>query len=170
MRILLVEDERRLAAAVKWGLESHGFVVDVAHTGIDGLWAAEENDYAAIVLDVMLPGLNGFKVCATLRQAGDTTPIMMLTAKDGEYDEAEGLDTGADDYLTKPLELTELLARVRLQSLVSEYGWSLWGSIQASASTLDFDFEGWGQDRLDKAVATFRGPRFERLLDEVTGG
>ena len=64
----------------------------------------------------------------------------------------------------------ELLARVRLQSLVSEYGWSLWGSIQASASTLDFDFEGWGQDRLDKAVATFRGPRFERLLDEVTGG
>jgi DNA-binding response OmpR family regulator len=113
VRILVVEDERRLAAAVKWGLESHGFVVDVAHTGVDGLWAAEENDYAAIILDVMLPGLNGFKVCETLRQAGDTTPIMMLTAKDGEYDEAEGLDTGADDYLTKPFSYVVLVARLR---------------------------------------------------------
>jgi DNA-binding response OmpR family regulator len=109
----VVEDERRLAAAVKWGLESHDFVVDVVQTGPEALWAAEENEYAAILLDVMLPGLNGYKVCATLRQSGDTTPIMMLTAKDGEYDEAEGLDTGADDYLTKPFSYVVLVARLR---------------------------------------------------------
>lgn len=113
MRILVVEDERRLATAVKWGLESHGFVVDVVHNGPDALWAAEENEYAAILLDIMLPGLNGYKVCAALRQSGDTTPIMMLTAKDGEYDEAEGLDTGADDYLTKPFSYVVLVARLR---------------------------------------------------------
>jgi DNA-binding response OmpR family regulator len=113
VRILVVEDERRLATAVKWGLESHGFVVDVVHNGPDALWAAEENEYAAILLDIMLPGLNGYKVCAALRQSGDTTPIMMLTAKDGEYDEAEGLDTGADDYLTKPFSYVVLVARLR---------------------------------------------------------
>ncbi|MFI6681985.1 response regulator transcription factor [Kribbella sp. NPDC050470] len=113
MRLLVVEDERRLAAAVKWGLESHGFVVEVVHSGPEALWAAEENEYAAIILDVMLPGLNGYKVCETLRQTGNTTPIMMLTAKDGEYDEAEGLDTGADDYLTKPFSYVVLVARLR---------------------------------------------------------
>ncbi|MEV0291463.1 response regulator transcription factor [Kribbella sp. NPDC050820] len=113
MRLLMVEDERRLAAAVRWGLESHGFVVDVVHSGPEALWAAEENEYAAIILDVMLPGLNGYKVCETLRQTGNTTPIMMLTAKDGEYDEAEGLDTGADDYLTKPFSYVVLVARLR---------------------------------------------------------
>ncbi len=110
---MVVEDERQLAAALKWGLESHGFTVDVVHTGPEALWAADENTYAAILLDVMLPGLNGYRVCQSLRQSGHTTPIMMLTAKDGEYDEAEGLDTGADDYLTKPFSYVVLVARIR---------------------------------------------------------
>ena len=113
MRLLVVEDERQLAAALKWGLESHGFTVDVVHTGPEALWAADENTYAAILLDVMLPGLNGYRVCQSLRQSGHSTPIMMLTAKDGEYDEAEGLDTGADDYLTKPFSYVVLVARIR---------------------------------------------------------
>lgn len=110
---MVVEDERQLAAALKWGLESHGFTVDVVHTGPEALWAADENTYAAILLDVMLPGLNGYRVCQSLRQSGHSTPIMMLTAKDGEYDEAEGLDTGADDYLTKPFSYVVLVARIR---------------------------------------------------------
>ena len=113
VRLLVVEDEPRLAAALKWGLESHGYTVDVVHSGPEALWAAEENVYAAILLDVMLPGLNGYRVCRSLRQSGDTTPIMMLTAKDGEYDQAEGLDTGADDYLTKPFSYVVLVARLR---------------------------------------------------------
>lgn len=113
MRILIVEDERRLAAALKWGLGAHSFVVDVVHNGQDALWAAEENDYSAIVLDIMLPVINGYKVCAALRAAGNNTPILMLTAKDGEYDEAEGLDLGADDYLTKPFSYVVLVARLR---------------------------------------------------------
>ncbi|RZS45110.1 DNA-binding response OmpR family regulator [Herbihabitans rhizosphaerae] len=113
MRVLVVEDERRLAAALKWGLESHSFTVDVVHDGRDGLWMAQEGDYAAIILDIMLPGLNGYRVCAALRRAGDSTPIMMLTAKDGEYDEVEGIETGADDYLTKPFSYPVLLARLR---------------------------------------------------------
>ncbi|GAA3134243.1 response regulator transcription factor [Kribbella aluminosa] len=109
----MVEDERQLVAALKWGLESHGFTVDVVHSGPEALWAAEEHDYAAILLDVMLPGLNGYRVCESLRRSGDSTPIMMLTAKDGEYDQAEGLDTGADDYLTKPFSYVVLVARIR---------------------------------------------------------
>jgi DNA-binding response OmpR family regulator len=113
MRVLVVEDERRLAAALKWGLESHAFTVEVVHDGRDALWLAQEEDYAAIVLDIMLPGLNGYKVCAQLRRAGNHTPILMLTAKDGELDEVEGLETGADDYLTKPFSYRVLLARLR---------------------------------------------------------
>jgi DNA-binding response OmpR family regulator len=113
VRLLVVEDERRLAAALKWGLEAHSFTVDVAHDGRDALWLAREQDYAAIVLDVMLPGLNGYRVCARLRHSGNTTPILMLTAKDGEYDEVEGLETGADDYLTKPFSYLVLVARLR---------------------------------------------------------
>jgi DNA-binding response OmpR family regulator len=112
MRLLVVEDERRLAEALKWGLESHSYVVDVVHNGVDAVWSVQENDYSAIILDVMLPGLNGYKVCAAIRQSGDTTPIMMLTSKSGEYDEAEGLDTGADDYLTKPFSYVVLVARL----------------------------------------------------------
>ncbi|MFG3437669.1 response regulator transcription factor [Nonomuraea sp. NPDC047897] len=113
MRVLLVEDERRLAELVKGGLAGEGFAVDVAHDGRDGLWMATENSYDVIVLDVMLPRMNGYTVCARLREAGNWTPIMMLTAKDGIHDEAEALDTGADDYLTKPFSYVVLLARLR---------------------------------------------------------
>ena len=113
VRVLLVEDERRLAELVKGGLAGEGFAVDVAHDGRDGLWLATENAYDVIVLDVMLPRLNGYRVCSRLREAGDWTPILMLTAKDGNYDEAEALDTGADDYLSKPFSYVVLLARLR---------------------------------------------------------
>ena len=113
MRVLIVEDEKRVAAAIKRGLEADGFAVDVAPDGTDGLWFARENPYAVIVLDIMLPGLNGYRVCATLRDEGVWTPILMLTAKDGELAEVEALDTGADDFLTKPFSYAVLLARVR---------------------------------------------------------
>ncbi|GAA3852028.1 response regulator transcription factor [Streptomyces sedi] len=113
MRVLIVEDEKRLAISLAQGLRAEGFAVDVVHTGTDGLHRATEGGYDLIVLDIMLPGMNGYRVCAALRAAGDETPILMLTAKDGEYDEAEGLDTGADDYLTKPFSYVVLVARVR---------------------------------------------------------
>ncbi|TLM98685.1 MAG: response regulator transcription factor [Actinobacteria bacterium] len=112
MRVLIVEDEVRLAAHVKRGLEAEGFAVDVARTGTDGLWMATEQAYDAVVLDIMLPGMNGFKVCESLREANNWVPILMLTAKDGEYDEAEALDTGADDFLRKPFSFVVLVARL----------------------------------------------------------
>jgi DNA-binding response OmpR family regulator len=113
MRVLVVEDEVRLAESIARGLAAEGFDTDVVHDGVDALWRAQEADYAAIVLDIMLPGKNGYEVCRELRAEGDTTPILMLTAKDGEYDEAEGLDTGADDYLRKPFSFVVLVARLR---------------------------------------------------------
>jgi DNA-binding response OmpR family regulator len=113
VRVLVVEDEPKIAAAVKRGLTGEGYAVDVADNGIDGLWMATENRYDAIVLDIMLPGKNGYVVCAELRAAGVWTPVLMLTAKEGEFDEAEALDTGADDYLTKPFSFVVLAARVR---------------------------------------------------------
>lgn len=113
MRVLIVEDDAKVAAAVGRGLRAEGIAVDVARDGIDGAWMATENDYDVIVLDVMLPGKNGYVLCAELRAAGDWTPVLMLTAKDGELDEAEGLDTGADDYLTKPFSFVVLIARIR---------------------------------------------------------
>ncbi|HEX2049715.1 MAG TPA: response regulator transcription factor [Actinomycetota bacterium] len=113
MRVLVVEDERRLAAGLRAGLEAEGFAADVALDGRDGLWMARENRYDAIVLDLMLPGLNGFEVCAALRRDGVWSPILVLTAKDGELDEAEALDTGADDFLTKPFSYVVLVARLR---------------------------------------------------------
>jgi two-component system, OmpR family, response regulator len=113
MRVLVVEDEEELARGLRNGLEAEGFAVDLAHDGTDGLWKAREHAYDAIVLDIMLPGMNGFRVCAALRDKGIWTPILMLTAKDGELDEAEALDTGADDYLTKPFSSVVLLARLR---------------------------------------------------------
>lgn len=113
MRVLVVDDERRLARSLKLGLEAEGFAVDVAHDGTDGLWLARENGYDAMVLDLMLPGINGYKVCETLRAEENWTPILMLTAKDGEWDQVEGLDTGADDYLTKPFSFPVLVARLR---------------------------------------------------------
>lgn len=113
VKLLLIEDDEKIAAAVRRGLEAEGFIVDVSHDGEEGLWMATEGSYDLIVLDVMLPGRNGYRVCADLRAAGDWTPILMLTAKAGDLDEAEGLDTGADDYLTKPFSFAVLVARVR---------------------------------------------------------
>ena len=113
MKILLVEDDQKIAAAVKRGLESEGFAVEVAFDGKHGLWLAIEGSYDLIVLDIMLPSRNGYEICADLREQGDWTPILMLTAKDGDLDEAEGLDTGADDYLTKPFSFAVLTARIR---------------------------------------------------------
>jgi DNA-binding response OmpR family regulator len=113
VRILVVEDDKRLAATLRRGLEAEGFAVDNALDGEQGLWLASENPYDAIVLDIMLPKVNGFQVCARLREAGNWTPILMLTAKDGELDEAEALDTGADDYLTKPFSYVVLVAHLR---------------------------------------------------------
>ncbi|MFF5260204.1 response regulator transcription factor [Actinomadura viridis] len=113
MRLLIVEDERRLAASLAGGLAAEGFAVEVVHDGREGLRRALDREYDLIILDIMLPGMNGYRVCAEVRATGDHTPILMLTAKDGEYDEAEGLDTGADDYLTKPFSYVVLLARVR---------------------------------------------------------
>jgi DNA-binding response OmpR family regulator len=113
MRVLIVEDEEHLASAVVNGLEAEGFTVDVAPSGTEGLWRAREHAYDLIVLDILLPGLNGYQLCATLREEGNWVPILMLTAKDGEFDEAEALDTGADDFLTKPFSFVVLLARIR---------------------------------------------------------
>lgn len=113
MRVLVVEDETTLAEGLRRGLEAEGFAADVAYDGVDGLHMARERPYDAIVLDIMLPRMNGYRVCAALREAGVWTPILMLTAKDGEYDEAEALDTGADDYVTKPFSYVALVARLR---------------------------------------------------------
>ena len=113
VRILVVEDDKRLAATLRRGLEAEGFAVDNALDGEQGLWLASETAYDTIVLDIMLPKLNGFQVCALLREANNWTPILMLTAKDGDLDEAEALDTGADDYLTKPFSFVVLVAHLR---------------------------------------------------------
>ncbi|MEU2409595.1 response regulator transcription factor [Streptomyces rubiginosohelvolus] len=113
MRLLIVEDEKRLAVSLARGLTAEGFAVDVVHDGLEGLHRASEGGYDLVILDIMLPGMNGYRVCSNLRAAGHEVPILMLTAKDGEYDEAEGLDTGADDYLTKPFSYVVLVARVR---------------------------------------------------------
>ncbi|XAS77137.1 response regulator transcription factor [Dermatophilaceae bacterium Sec6.4] len=113
MRLLLVEDERRLAAAVAGGLSADGFTVDIAHDGEDGLWRATETPYDVIVLDIMLPKLSGYEVLKRMRAQLLWTPVLMLTAKEGEYDEADALDLGADDYLTKPFSYVVLLAHLR---------------------------------------------------------
>jgi len=110
---LVVEDEERLAAAISRGLVAEGYDVDIAHDGLTGLWRAREHSYAAIILDLLLPGMNGFQVCSTLRAEDNWTPILVLTAKDGDYDLAEALDTGADDFLSKPFSMVVLLARLR---------------------------------------------------------
>ncbi|GAA3039978.1 hypothetical protein GCM10020000_18000 [Streptomyces olivoverticillatus] len=113
MRVLVVEDERRLALALRHGLTAQGFTVDVAHDGPSGLARAMDHAYDVVVLDVMLPGLNGYRVCSRLRACGSDVGILMLTAKDGEWDEAEALDTGADDYLSKPFSFVVLVARLK---------------------------------------------------------
>ena len=113
MRLLVVEDEQRLARALQRGLAAEGFVVDLAHDGPRGLDMARHGDYDAMILDVMLPGLSGYRVVRQLRAERHWLPVLMLSAKDGEYDQADGLDCGADDYLTKPFSYIVLLARLR---------------------------------------------------------
>jgi two-component system, OmpR family, response regulator len=113
MRLLLVEDEVRLGRAIARGLGAEGFAVDLALDGVDGLDKARHGHYDAIVLDVMLPRLSGYRVVQQLRAEENWTPVLMLSAKDGEYDQADGLDAGADDYLTKPFSFVVLLARLR---------------------------------------------------------
>lgn len=113
MRLLIVEDEVRLARTLATGLRGEGYAVDVVHDGREGLAAASTTQYAAIILDIMLPGMNGYVVCDHIRRSGSAVPILMLTAKNGEYDEAEALDTGADDFLSKPFSYVVLAARLR---------------------------------------------------------
>jgi two-component system OmpR family response regulator len=113
VRLLVVEDEVRLARALREGLQADGFAVDLAHTGAAGLELARGGEYDAVVLDVMLPGLSGYRIVESLRSDGNWVPVLMLSAKDGEYDQADGLDVGADDYLTKPFSYVVLLARLR---------------------------------------------------------
>src|SRR5258705_1507864 len=113
MRILVVEDEGRLATALERGLQAEGFAVDLAGDGLSGLDQARHGEYDAMILDVMLPGLSGYRVVRALRAEGHWLPVLMLSAKDGEHDQADGLDCGADDYLTKPFSYVVLLARLR---------------------------------------------------------
>ena len=113
MRVLVVEDDELLAESLSRGLTAEGYAVRVARDGIDGLHLATEFRYDLMILDILLPGLNGYQVCARLRATGSAVPILMLTAKDGEWDQAEGLDGGADDYLVKPFHYAVLLARMR---------------------------------------------------------
>ena len=113
MRVLVVEDEARLARALQRGLTADGFTVDVVGDGVAGLATARDGQYDAVLLDVMLPGLSGYEVVKRLRAADVWTPVMMVSAKDGPYDQADGLDYGADDYLTKPFDYVVLLARLR---------------------------------------------------------
>lgn len=116
MRVLVVEDEVDLAETIRDGLRAAGFTADLVHTGVDGLWAATETPYGAydaVVLDIMLPGLSGYEVCRQLRGRQVWTPVLMLTAKDGDYDQADAFDLGADDYLIKPFSFVVLVARLR---------------------------------------------------------
>ncbi len=113
MRVLVVEDEAHIVDYLKASLEDEGFAVDVAYDGDTGLEMALSESYDVITLDIMLPGMNGYNVCGELRAAGIRTPVLMLTAKDGEYDEADALDIGADDFLRKPFSLVVLVARLR---------------------------------------------------------
>ncbi|MET8637274.1 response regulator transcription factor [Streptomyces sp. NPDC004096] len=113
MRVLVIEDERGLAEAIDHGLAEEGFVADVVYDGVEGLWRAVHEPYDVIVLDLMLPGMSGYEVLKRLRAADVWTPVLVLTAKDGEYDEADALDLGADDYLSKPFSFVVLVAHLR---------------------------------------------------------
>ncbi len=113
MQLLVVEDNEVMAEALQRGLLAEGYGVDVANNGNDGIWRIREFSYAAVILDIMLPGMNGYEICRTIRSEGIDTPVLMLTAKDGDYDIAEGLDFGANDYLTKPFSFVVLTARIR---------------------------------------------------------
>lgn len=112
MKILVVEDDAKIAAAIRRGLTAEGATVDIASDGLDGWWKATEHSYDVLVLDLLLPGKNGFQICRDLREAGDWTPILVLTAKDGDLDHSEALETGADAFLTKPFSFPVLVASV----------------------------------------------------------
>lgn len=164
MRVLVVEDEVNIAKALAVGLRSEGFEVDVEHAGDTGLWRAQEGSFDAIILDLMLPKLNGYKVCAQLRAEGDRTPILMLTAKDGEYDQIEGLETGADDYVTKPFSFPILVARLR--SLIRRGAAA--HDVQLSIGDIRLDprtAEAWRSDQLLDLTA-----REFRLLEALMAG
>lgn len=113
MHLLVVEDDRSLTAVLRSGLTKHGCTVEFAHNGTEGLYLATENEYDVVVLDIMLPGLNGYKIVEKMRAAGVWMPVLMLTAKDGPWDQVDAFDLGADDYLTKPFDFIVLLARLR---------------------------------------------------------
>jgi two-component system OmpR family response regulator len=113
VRVLLIEDEAKMSRLLRRGLREEGLLADVAATGADGVWAATENEYDAVILDVMLPDIDGFEVCRQLRSANVCAPIVMLTARSAVGDRVTGLDAGADDYLVKPFAFDELLARLR---------------------------------------------------------
>ncbi|MGW5720467.1 response regulator transcription factor [Amycolatopsis sp. NPDC003865] len=150
MRILLVEDEPRLGEALRAGLAAEGYAVDLARNGRDALWLAGEHPYSAIVLDIMLPGLNGFRVCRRLRERGDFTPVLMLTAKDGEDDEIEALDTGADDFLPKPFSYGVLLSRLR--ALIRRGGATRAGVLKVGDLELDLAGRTCRRGRVDIAL------------------
>jgi two-component system OmpR family response regulator len=135
MKVLLVEDDPRIAAAVKRGLDAEGFTVEVSLDGDDGLWKATEHRFDLLILDLMLPGKSGFELCRALRARGDRTPILALTAKDGEHDETQALDTGADDYLTKPFSFPVLVSQVR--ALLRRTAGSAPAAIQVADLRLD---------------------------------
>lgn len=135
MRILVVEDEATMVASLRRGLEAEGFAVDTATNGVDALHLAREYPYDAIVLDIMLPQMNGYVVCSSLREEDNWVPILMLTAKHGELDETEGLETGADDYLTKPFSFVVLVARLR--ALVRRAGTERVPALSAGDLVLD---------------------------------
>ena len=145
IRLLLVEDEQHLAAGIKLNLELEGYSVDIASSGRDAAnKMLNAGRYAAIILDFMLPDIDGFTLCQKLRDAGDLTPVLMLTARDSVDDRVEGLNVGADDYVTKPFELSELLARVR--SLLRRRSWEQGkngereaGPLRLGNATIDFD-------------------------------
>ena len=113
VRLLLIEDDAEITRVVSRGLEAEGFAVDVAGNGPDGLWRATESDFDAVILDLLMPGMSGYQVCESLRRAGNQVPVVVLTAKDGEFDQIDLLDLGADDFLTKPVSIKLLAARVR---------------------------------------------------------
>ncbi|MCP5025007.1 MAG: response regulator transcription factor [Actinomycetia bacterium] len=180
MRILVVEDNEVMADAVRRGLVAEGFAVDAVGDGLDGLWRAREFPYDALVLDIMLPGMNGYELCRTLRDEGIVTPILMLTAKDGEHDIAEGLDLGADDYLTKPFSFVVLVARIR--ALLRRVTPGIDSAIEVGALTVDTAMRtcSFGGDPVEltprefsliEALALRPGEPFTRqeLLDRVWG-
>ncbi len=135
MKILVVEDDKKIAGVLRRGLQAEGFTVDVALDGLDGWWHATEHTYDAVILDLLLPGKNGFQICSDLRQSGDWTPILILTAKDGDLDHTEALESGADAFLTKPFSFPVLVASVN--AVLRRHGTTPPGPITVADLTVD---------------------------------